>query len=91
MKRILVILFVVVVLGGIAYLKSLDAGVIYAENPEPEVVEEVPAWMTDQEAVEAAQAVIRRKELEAEKKRLGAEISALAASLVEIEAQLDEY
>lgn len=52
-------------------------------KPDTEIVETqvevTPDWASDEEAVEAAQAVIRRKVLEEQKNALEGEISALKA------------
>lgn len=57
---------------------------------EKEVVRE-PDWATDQEAVEAAQAVIRRKELEAEETRLQGQIEALESELEAVQRELGTF
>lgn len=81
-----------IILGGI-YVKSLDGDVFVVNNTATTTVEKLvePDWATDQEAVEAAKAVIRRKELEAEEKRLEGEIEALRASLVEVQKELGTF
>lgn len=50
-------------------------------------VEVTPDWASDEEAVEAAQAVIRRKELEAEQAQLEGELEALKT---EYESNVDK-
>ena len=54
-------------------------------------VEVTPEWAEDAEAVEAAQAVIRRKELEAELELLNSEISTRQERVTEIEKELGTY
>lgn len=57
-----------------------------------EVIKEVhPEWAVDEDAVKAAQDVIRRKELEAEENRLEGEIEALKAQLDGVQKELGTY
>lgn len=60
-------------------------------NTATTTVEIHPDWATDQEAVEAAQGVIRKKELEADKNRLEGQIEALESELEVIEKELGLY
>lgn len=63
-----------------------------SEVIEKEVVKEVaPEWATDEDAVNAAQAVIRKKELEAEEARLVEEISTRQDELDAIRKELGTY
>lgn len=55
---------------------------------EEVLIEVQPDWATDQEAVEAAQAVIRKKELEAELNALEANFEAVKATY---EAEQEAY
>lgn len=57
-----------------------------------EVVKEVtPDWASDEDAVKAAQDVIRRKELEAELNTVQSEIEALRARETALEKELGTY
>lgn len=59
---------------------------------QQEVVKEVtPEWATDEEAVEAAQAVLRRKELENELSVLKEDKVALESKIEAIEKELGTY
>lgn len=81
------------ILGGI-YIKSLDGGVIYATNDGATTTTETivePDWATDEEAVEAAKAVMRRKELEAEETRLQGQLEALESELEAVQGELADY
>jgi hypothetical protein len=69
-----------VVLGVGAYVAlSQGTTVVYENDEQPanEAVVETPAWMQDEDAIAAAEAVVKRKELEAENARLDAEVKAL--------------
>jgi len=87
MKKITLIVIVLgVVLGGIALNNKA------VEYVQREVMVEVtPEWAKDEEAVKAAQAVIRRKELEAELATLTTEIEARETRVTEIEKELGTY
>lgn len=65
--KIITIVGVIVVLGGMTFLANYSNDTV-TTNVKPEVlVEEVtPDWASDEDAVKAAQDVIRKKELEAE-------------------------
>lgn len=66
---------------------------ITAENKiiEERMVEVQPEWAEDPDAVEAAQAVIRKKELEAELENLNAEVAEREARIEEIEKELNIF
>lgn len=74
----------------ISSLFENSAEVIQIEKEE--VIKEVtPDWATDIDAVEAAQAVIRRKELEAELKGLEAIVATTTARIEVIEKELGTF
>lgn len=82
MKKIpgwLVGMLVVLGVGAFVSLSQSGTSVVYENNDEPanEPVVETPAWMQDEDAIAAAEAVVKRKELEAENARLDAEVKAL--------------
>jgi multidrug resistance efflux pump len=68
-----------------------NQSVTFEREVATSTVEVVPDWADDEEAVEAAKAVIRRKELEAEEARLVDEISARQDELDEIRKELGTY
>ena len=76
----------IVVLGGIVL--NLDSTTEYVRETVTETVEVHPDWASDPEAVEAAQAVIRKKALEAELNATEASFEALKA---QYEADKAEY
>ena len=83
-----------VVFGIIVYINLADKhGKINVENPQPEVVERVvtPDWGEDEDAVAAAKAVIRRKELQAELDTLTVEREGINERITEIEKELGTY
>ncbi len=83
------------ILGGI-YLSSLELGTVktWKGTHATTTVEVHPDWATDEEAVEAAQAVVRRKELEVDEVRLEDEIATLRtqfeAELAVVDAELKD-
>lgn len=52
---------------------------------------ETPDWAEDEDAVEAAKAVVRRKELEAELETLEVELESVETRITEIEKELGQY
>lgn len=86
MKTFLFALVLAAVLfGGISYIPSR---MVVENTIETPVQEEKPAWMSDEDAVKAAEAVIKRKELEAEQAALEAEIKEREERLSAIEKEL---
>lgn len=84
----------VVALIGVGLILFIAAVMIPSETITAVVEKEVevtPEWASDQEAVEAAQAVIRRKELEGELETLNSEIGSLEERRTEIEKELGTY
>ena len=78
---------------GIYVIASQPATVDY-ENMGEEVIEEVketPAWMSDADAIKAAEAVVKRKELEAKEATLKEEIKARQVELTAIQKELGSY
>lgn len=73
-----VLIGVVLIVGGVLVATQQDK-VEYTSHHSTSTVEVHPEWATDTEAVEAAQAVIRRKELEAELNATEANFEALTA------------
>lgn len=88
MKVIIPLALVVLVGVGISLV---DTSYQYERQVE-EVIKEVhPEWATDEDAVEAAQAVIRKKELEAQEADLVGQISTLQEELDEVRKELGTY
>lgn len=93
---LLVLCGVVLFVGGMYIARELS--VLEVKNVEPEIVEVTPEWAEDEEAVEAAQAVIERKKLEDELGNVNSQIDGLEANLealkaqrVELEKQIGTY
>ena len=85
----------IIILGGVV-VGLMIVGLSTYDLEQEVVIKEVstevhPEWATDTEAVEAAQAVIRRKELEAEENRLQGEIEALQSELDEVQKELGNF
>ena len=87
MKRLAIVVIVLAVIAGGIALNSKAVEYVQKEV----TVEVTPEWAKDEEAVKAAQAVIRRKELEAELAVLTSEIDARETRVTEIEKELGTY
>lgn len=87
------------ILGGIVLVGLVGIAVHNAGQPTVAVnsitatstVEVTPDWASDPEAVEAAEAVIRKKELEAEEARLVDEITGKQNELDAVRKELGTY
>jgi hypothetical protein len=92
MKIIIGAIALVVVMGVvIQYRDSLFTSYKYVRE-EVEVVKEVkPDWAQDEDAVKAAQAVIRKKELEAELASLDTQIKELQSRRKTVTDELTTY
>ena len=92
MKTVIAFIAVVIVIMGV-YSQKNRIGELMTSTLEvrKEIVEVSPEWATDQEAVDAAQAVIRRKELETDKTRLEGQIEALESELETVDKELGYY
>jgi len=62
-----------------------------ATSTPTEVEQPKEAWMTDEDAVKAAQDVIRKKELEKESIELKAQIEELQAKKIIVDKELGTY
>ena len=84
---------VVVLLGGITYGILNEQASIVVQNVQKEVetIEVYPEWATDEDAVRAAKAEVRRKELEAQEQQLVDEITAKQGTLDEVRKELGTY
>lgn len=75
----------VLVIGGMTFIPSVSETVSNTIEIEKIVT---PDWATDEQAVEAAKAVIRRKELTAENEEIQIQIDLLEKRQAEIEKEL---
>jgi hypothetical protein len=93
MKSLSVIVIgVAVVIGLWLVLGGSNSFSVENEVREVEVIKEVqPDWALDEDAVKAAQDVIRRKELEAMEAEMVADIKARQAELDEVRKELGSY
>lgn len=77
MKSFLIAVTATGVIGGIFWLSAAQNGPVSYVAPKPEITAtskpELPVWASDEDAVVAAQEVIRRKDLQAELEALGVE------------------
>lgn len=78
----------IVILGAVLYD---DTQTYIAPEVKEKVVEVQPEWAKDQDAVEAAQAVIRKKELEEKEAQLVGEITAKQDELDNVRKELGTY
>lgn len=95
MTKLQIAFFVIVGLGVIGFSLSQYSNVTTVENQaveqsevNTEPVEVIPEWMTDEDAVKAAEAVMQQKKLQAELAELEA---SFASSTAEFEALKDTY
>ena len=77
-RNAIIAVIVTVVIGGIIY--NLDSTTEYVKETITETVEVTPEWASDTDAVEAAQAVMRKKALTEEINVLDGDIEALKAT-----------
>lgn len=77
-----------VLFGGISFLPSRTVVENTIATP---VQEEKPAWLDDKDAVAAAEAVIKRKELEAREAELVGQITGLQSDLDEVRKELGTF
>lgn len=79
-----------VIIGGTVLANNKLAGetTYQREAPATTTIEVLPEWAENEEAVEAAKAVIRKQELEAELKEVNSGISSLEDRKAEIEKEL---
>ena len=92
LKTIIIVVILVIVMGVAVQMKGTDT-VYVKEDVTLEVAPEVKkeAWETDEDAIKAAQAVIRKKELQAELTGLDAEIKIKQDRRKEVAAELDLF
>lgn len=92
MKAITVsVVALVVMIAGLYFYNSTEVVTRYVKS-EVEVIKEVtPEWAQDEDAVKAAQAVIRKKELESELTSLDAQIKELQTRRKSVTDELTAY
>lgn len=88
MKNLTIVAGMALIVGGIVYFAP-GGSIEYVTNTE--TVEVMPEWAENEEAVEAAQAVIRRQALEAELATLETEVAERQSRIDEIEKELGTY
>lgn len=76
--------------GLVAMKDKLVPGVVEYVK-EVEYIETTPEWAKDEDAVKAAQDVIRKKELQAELEQLSEEVAERESRIIEIEKELGTY
>ena len=96
MKKIpgwLVGMLVVLGVGAFVSLSQSGTSVVYENNDEPanEPAVETPAWMQDEDAIAAAEAVVKRKELEAREAELVGQVKALQTELDSVRKEIGTY
>jgi hypothetical protein len=91
MKTIIIAVVVVVVMIGLLSFKDSNP-ITYVKETTLEVVEEPKeSWMTDEEAIQAAKDVIRKKELQTELTSLKEMQASTTAKIKEVEKELGTY
>lgn len=94
MKTIITVIGIVIVMTLLVVNRdAIFNGVEYVYEKE-EVVKEVevtPDWATDEEAVQAAKDVIRKKELEAELSQLDEQLKEIQSKRKEVVNELNSY
>ena len=88
MHKLIYAVIVTAALWGLWNLSQLDFTTVYQAETKEVIINETPAWATDADAVEAAEAVIKRKALEAERTQLEAEIVERQTRVDAIEQEL---
>jgi predicted nucleic acid-binding Zn-ribbon protein len=88
MKAIIITAIIIALM--VVALTARDS-VEYIRETEEVIVEVKPEWAQDEDAVKAAQNVIRRKELQTELATLKDERGKLTARITEVEKELGTY
>jgi guanyl-specific ribonuclease Sa len=91
MKTLVPIGMLVLIVGGAVLLPRMGDKVGYVKETVTVTEEVTPDWASDPEAVQAAQDVIKKKELEAEEARLVDEITSKQDELDAIRKELGSY
>lgn len=91
MKSIIVALLGTALVGGIWFISAKDFTQVYQAEVVEKIIDNTPEWAEDADAVAAAKAVIRKKELEAELEVLNLEIEERKDRATEIEKELGSY
>lgn len=92
MKTIIIAVGIVITMGVLVHVYDGNTHEVVTNVEREEVIKEVtPDWATDEDAVKAAQAVIRKKELEAQETDLVEQITTLQNELDEVRKELGTY
>lgn len=92
MKTIIIAVGIVITMGVLVHVYDGNTHKVVTNVEREEVIKEVtPDWATDEDAVKAAQDVIRKKELEAELQQLQSEVEEREVRITEIEKELGTY
>jgi hypothetical protein len=91
MKAIIAGIVVAIVMMVAVQFKSTETITYIKESAMEVAPEPKEAWMLDEEAIQAAKDVIRKKELEAEITTLEVEQASTTARLKELRKELDGY
>jgi hypothetical protein len=91
MKTIIITGLVMSVIGGVLFFYPNTTAVQNIKEVIEVEREVTPDWATDEDAVKAAQDVIRKKELQAEEARLVGEITAKQEELDAVRKELGSY
>lgn len=95
MKTIIALIGVAIVMGIGFYLynqESVNNLPGYVKEQVTEVTEEPKEqWQTDEDAIKAAKAVVRKKELEAQSKELQSQIDELKKQKIEVDKELGTF
>lgn len=92
MKTFIGVVLLVIVMGVIVQMRSTDS-VYVREESTVEVQQEEPkeAWMLDEQAIQAAKDVVKKKELQAELEKLDIEIKEKQEKRKQITDELTTY
>lgn len=92
MKALITAVVVVGVMVTVLQIKSNSEPIVFVNEKTMEVVEEPKEpWMLDEEAIQAAKDVIRKKELEAELGSLRELQASTTAKIKEVEKELNAF
>lgn len=92
MKTFIGVVILVIVMGVIVQMKGTDTTYV-KEDVTLEVIKEEPkeAWQTDEEAIQAAKDVVKKKELQAELEKLDIEIKEKQEKRKQVATELNAF
>ena len=91
MKTTIGVIILVIVMGVAVQMKGTDTVYVREDTVEVKAEEVKEKWQTDEDAIKAAQAVIRKKELQAEMTALDVEIKTKQDRRKQITEELTAY